>query len=379
MAIDDDEPKIEKTEDGGVTVEVDEFEDDSDESPFDLEAEADHLDAIDDKYGGAEIEIEEPEELEPEPVSRRPAARPGTVDTEGDDDLNDGYDETKGSDKTKKRIGTLTRRRKMAEAAAAQAGQQAAAERERADDAERKYQALAESYVDNAVGQTEQDIERYEGELEKAIEVADTKEQVRLTREITKAQSRLDMASMRRGARTEPEDDPDDEPAPPATKPAGQPPQAVQPGPEAVSWAQANEHWYRDPAYAYVHVAAKQIDGDMAEEQWPVDETYFQELERRLVERVPIAAELLEEADEPAPTRRRAPRRRGNGAPVAGVNAGNPARGSRKAGQIKLTPKDLHTIEYVWGEDPTNPKVLKAFADSRRETDEDFHSRGHRT
>lgn len=40
---------------------------------------------------------------------------------------------------------------------------------------------------------------------------------------------------------------------------------------------------------------------------------------------------------------------------------------------VRLTKDDLRVIKDVWGEDPNNPKVLKAFAESKRETEADFN------
>ena len=374
------------------------------DSPFDLEAEREHLEAV---YGPFD---EEEEDGDGDPDGEGALAGAEDVDPEGvedddegaeDDDgsvygseednqddpadagaadeFDDGYDPQKASEPVRKRIDNLTRRRRLAESAKNEADQALIAERQRAQQLEQQLQSVIGRSVDAAVDTLQERRERLNEDLTNAIEAGDTARQVEIQGEMADVAAQLQLANLRQ--RTTPAaDDGGDDPEP-TRQPAGNQPTQMTPATNA--WYQRNVAWFEHPKFAWANQLARQIDGEMSAEGMTHDTAYFQELDRRLVQRAPMLAEYInvqdpapaaDPDDPPKPNKKAGKRGKRKPAKSPVAPAGNG--GGEGRTKVAITRADIAKMER-FGLDPDKPEDVKAFAQSKLETAADFKERGH--
>lgn len=188
-----------------------------------------------------------------------------------------------------------------------------------------------------------------EEQLEEAIEKGNSKDQVRLTKELAKLQGRLIAADYVDD--DDPDDGPDDTPRRPERNEALE------------EWLDGPGDWFDQKGHLKETRAAKALDKELAAEGFdPNEPEYFEELDSRLKERFPKLYDDSEDETTPAPRRE---------SPVAGVGdgaTGDQESASKRGNKVVLTPADIANMER-FGLDPNDPDVLKEYAMNKRQSD----------
>lgn len=215
-------------------------------------------------------------------------------------------------------------------------------------------------------------IESIEADLEEAVEAGDSKKQVRLTSQLTDAKAE------RIAARYTVNDDDDDDLVEDDSRSTSSPP--VQN--ELVSeWKDTHGDWYGRKGFERQTRLANRIDREVFSEGFdPSEEDYYEELDRRLKEKVP---DVFNDEGDPdtRTTNRRAqkqPRRDKGRSPVA--SADDASRDSAPRQQNMGTKVSLGAREFDnmrrFGLDPKNPAHVKEYALNKRQADAEENARG---
>lgn len=131
---------------------------------------------------------------------------------------------------------------------------------------------------------------------------------------------------------------------PPAQRPQTQATPEQKPSPHVAKWLERNQAWFDKPEYSAQSAVARQLDHTLVAEGYsPTEESYFEELDRRLAKTV------------------RLPTRTKPKSPVAPVTES----ATRSKTKVVLSKQDLAFMEQM-GMDTKNPAHLKAFAAERR-------------
>lgn len=380
----------EDIEDGGAVVELD----DDSPSPYDLEAERDHLETRypDPEAGGDDAGSAD--QRGRDAVARRQQQRQeGNVEqgdgADTDDELVEGYGK-----RVSKRIKRETAKRRHAERgrdAAEQARQRAEHE---AAHYKRQLESVVGMTIDDKVETMASQIEGKLDQLRQATEDGNVEAQVKLMDEVAELRSQLSLAKLRQPAARQPEDQ--GRATDTRTEEGGDQDRQQQrrptPTPATQAWLRENEFWFFNPANEWARRLAIEVDHELAEKSGkPADEEHYKAVHRELLKRDPRMSEFIDPpegdpddggdgdggdppAEEPKP-RQNGKRRKVSGpvAPADGNGPGNPDGKSR----VQLSKDDLVQMQG-WGLDPSNPKHLKKFAQERLATKQDFDERGRR-
>jgi len=267
-----------------------------------------------------------------------------------DDDEEQGSDESDDdySERVRKRI---DRERK--------AKQKAAEERDYwKQKADEMSQQLAESRrvtSERTVKAIDDQISATEKALEDAIESGKTSDQVRLTSKLT------DLKAERITTLLNKEDDSSTETVERNGEAGKVADKRSETNPLVTKWVKSNADWYGKRGFERQTRLANRIDREVYEDGFsPTDPDYFEELDRRLKDKVP---ELFD-SDQP---RERRPIR----SPVAPLGGAEDERPIRRSGnKVEITGEDRETM-IRFGLDPNDPEALREFARNKREAEAD--------
>lgn len=216
------------------------------------------------------------------------------------------------------------------------------------------------TYLKRDIEQVDSEIESIQTDLERAIEEGQTKDQVRLTNRLTdlkakKARSEVSLDNLSEGGDFPPFDDkitPEDRKS---TKS------------KAEEWMDGHSDWYKQGGFERATRLANRIDREVYDEGYdPNTQEYFDELDRRIKEKMPELYDDLDAADSGGDDKK-TERKRPTQSPVAGVSrqdSQHKGRGSK----VELTEDDFATMRQ-FNLDPNDPEVLKEFARNKREAE----------
>ncbi len=238
------------------------------------------------------------------------------------------------------------------------------AERTRADEAEKRAvkaeRDLKKARLADSGTNFDKQISDLEGELEQAIEDGDTKKHVRLT-------SQLQSLNAEKVAAKYVVDDDDDDPADRTPTPPRADPERVA---MANDWKSENRSWYQRRGFERATRIANELDDDVHAEGFDArDEDYYEELDKRVRERLP---ELFDKSgDLKTPGRRgRNQKRKDRGrTPVADTGDGadrGRRRRSASSSRVELDSDDFANMER-FGLNSRDPEVLKEYALNKRQ------------
>jgi hypothetical protein len=301
-------------------------------------------------------------------ITRVPAKKAGADDTGDDDDViidpddddelslsgdDDDDDETGGGDggddysiKVKKRIDRATRATKKAKDEASHWKQQAV-------DANSRLTQLRADSAKSVISKVDDQIESTQASLEQAIEDGKTKEQVRLTSQLTDLKAEKITAQMTIDA----------EPPAGVDQPDGGKVSRTSTNPRADSWREDNSDWYGQSGFERQTRLANRIDKDVYNDGYEANtEEYFQELTKRLKEKEP---DLFSDGKKPARSKTRSKR-----SPVAGADdvSAQQKKASSGSNKVVLTERDF-AVMREFNLDPSDPEVLKEFARNKQEAE----------
>lgn len=275
-------------------------------------------------------------------------------ETDGDDDAaSKAGEDDDYSKKVKARIGRESRAKRKAQQEASYWKQQA--EKLAKDSYERDKRSL-----ERGIEQTDSAIERVQTDLERAIEDGQTKDQVRLTNELTdlkadKARAEFSLNDLSPDGNVQPFDG----------KISAEPDTAAS---EAAKWKDERSDWYGAAGFERQTRLANRIDREVYRDGYDVDTPeYFEELDRRIKEREPKLYDDLDanadkddkhDKDGKRPTR----------SPVAPVGGADGRQRASRGSKVQLGEADFANMRR-FGLDPKDPDVLKEYAMSKRESD----------
>jgi hypothetical protein len=189
-------------------------------------------------------------------------------------------------------------------------------------------------------------------DLEVAVEGGNTKEQVRLTEQLTdqkaeKVRSEISLQDLSESGNLQPfSDKVTDESTDESL---------------ADKWQEERSDWYKREGFERQTRVANRIDREVFQDGYvPTTQEYFDELDLRLKEKMP---ELFDAADEGGTTTRRRPKR----SVVAPVGGADTSRQRSKSSKIQLGEEDFANMRR-FGLNPNDPEVLKEYARNKRET-----------
>lgn len=241
-------------------------------------------------------------------------------------------------------------------------------ERERGDYWEKQAKDLAKRQYENdktnlesTVEQADSAIERTRADLERAIEDGNTKEQVRLTDDLTnwkakKARAEASLENLAPDGNVQPFDD---KMSSPKAKTQS----------EADRWMDDRGDWYRQPGFEKATRLANRLDKELYKEGYdPKTAEYFEELDRR------IKAQMPDLYDDVAPTADdgntddggETKRKR---SPVAPVDGDQGRQRVQRGSKVKLDAEDFANMR-AFGLDTNDPEVLKEYARNKKESDQ---------
>jgi hypothetical protein len=275
-----------------------------------------------------------------------------------DDDSGDGASSASGDDEYSKNVKARIereRRAKLKERNRAEYWEQQAK-----DLAKRQYEYEKES-LESTVEQADQGIERIRADLERAIEEGNTKEQVRLTDDLTnwkakKARAEASLENLPSDGNVQPFDDKISSETQKGRKPADQ-------------WIEDRGDWYRQEGFEKATRLANRLDRELFKEGYdPETEEYFEELDRRIKAQMP---DLYDEdaglsADEDTEDRGERKRKR---SPVAPVDGDTSRHRGRRGSKVQLGEADFDNMRR-FGLDTNDPEVLKEYARNKREAEQ---------
>lgn len=307
-------------------------------------------------------------------VSRKPRVKPGGDDDQDAefDDLpanrraepsSDGQGDEPGDepDKFSKKFQNRLKRERRAKQR----------ERERAAKLEqenRKLQARLKqqdrSSSAEEIAQLDSKIATAEADLEKALEDGDSKQQVRLTSQLTDLKAKRIAAEY-----TRPDDDPDDG--------GDGDTRSTTVNPLVTEYLESHSDWYQQPGFERYTRMLRKLDREVYDDGFsPQDEEYFEELQERLKKSAPelfdedgeVDVDGLEERRKELKAARDKDKRERN--PVAPSESGKVARspdgGQPVGNKVKLEKEDFQTMRK-FGLDTSDPDVLAEFARNKRQ------------
>jgi len=265
-----------------------------------------------------------------------------------DDDASSAGEDDDYSKKVKARIQRATRATKK--------------ERERGNYWEGQARQLAkESYesekttAENIIERADTQLEKTQSQLEKAIEDGQTKDQVRLTTELT------DQKAARVRAEVALENlSPDGNVQPYSGKVDDSTSEKQS---KADDWMDGHGDWYGARGFERQTRLANRIDKEVYADGFrPDSDDYFEELDKRIKEKEPnlfddVAADDADDTPGKRPT-----------SPVAGVETAGVRRQRTSGSKVELTEDDFANMRR-FNLDPSDPEVLKEYARNKREAD----------
>lgn len=268
------------------------------------------------------------------------------MDDASSDGGEDGY-----SKKVKSRI-DRERRAKLKERRRAEYWQQQAR-----DLAKRQYET-DKTQLESTVEQADSEIERTMVSLERAIEDGNTKEQVKLTDDLTnwkakkaRAESSLENLSPDGNVPTF-DDNMSSDSAETGEKPADR-------------WMEERGDWYRQPGFEKATRLANRLDKELYKEGYdPKSSEYFEELDRRIKAKMP---DLYDDVEQAADTGKEG-KGRSKQSPVASVDGDQGRQRVRQSSKVQLTKEDFANMRS-FGLDVKDPEVLKEYARNKRESE----------
>lgn len=339
-------------------------EQDADESPFDEDAEAAHLERISEDDDGEEADISHEDDEEEEQArvdGRRPANAKDANDDDDDGDDGDEDDDGEGGQKQRpgesksafqRRVDRLTARAKTAEEDRDNL-QARLAEAERERDEARGFGANAS--LENIKAQ-EETVSR---ELADAIERGDTAKQIELQKKLGRVSAQL-LAMENYQKRTQ-KGEGEGEKAQPRTEDRPAPTGRAAFKPEARPWYDRNKEWFDDPSRSVERAAVAAIDADLTREGYELsDSDRYDELDRRMKEKFPT---LYRKGDSGRNRQQGRQRVAGVGHESTGAGRGDPDRGG---GRTQALTNEDKRLMRTFKLDPANPEHVKNFRREQR-------------
>ena len=266
-------------------------------------------------------------------------------DSDDDDDASSGSDDDGYSKKVKARIQRATRGEKKAK-------QEADYWKNQAENLAKQQSDTSKESLERSVEQATTGIATTLTDLERAVEDGNTKEQVRLTEQLTdqkaeKIQSELLLRDLPESGNLQPFSGKVDSKSTDQSL--------------ADKWQDDRADWYKREGFERQTRVANRIDREVFQDGYdPKTPEYFTELDRRMKEKMP---DLFDDAADDGTTQRRRPKR----SPVAPVGGADTARQRSKGSKIQLGEEDFANMRR-FGLDPNDPNVLKEYARNKRET-----------
>ena len=376
----------EDIEDVGAVVELD----DDLESPYDLEAERDHLERRYPVADGDDGGVDDADQRGRDAVAKRQQQRQEEPDVDQGDGADDGTgheapDLSGYSSKVKKRIKREVAKRHHAERGRTAAEQARYKAEQEAAHLREQLESVVGLTIDDKVETMTAQLESKRDLLKQAVEDGNVEAQIKLTDELVELRSQLSLARLRQPAVARREDQ--GRASDTRTDDAGdqtrrQPDRPTQ-TPATQAWLRENEYWFFDPANEWARTLAIQVDRELAEKSGkPADEEHYKAVHRELIKRDPRMANFIDspddgegEGDDPEPEPRKGGNRRRMRSPVAPADGNGEGNADDKR-RVTLSRDDLDRMSD-WGLDPSNPKHVKKFAREKLATAEDFKQRGH--
>lgn len=242
-------------------------------------------------------------------------------------------------------------------------------ERNRAEYWEQQAKDLAKRQYENeklglesTVEQADQGIERTRADLERAIEDGNTKEQVRLTDDLTnwkakKARAEASLETLSPDGNVQPFDGKISSETQKGVKPADQ-------------WIEDRGDWYRQEGFEKATRLANRLDRELFKEGYdPETSEYFEELDRRIKAKMPdLYDEVSADLDADDDTEDTGDRKRKR-SPVAPVDGDTSRHRGRRGSKVQLGEADFENMRN-FGLDTNDPEVLKEYARNKREAEQ---------
>lgn len=266
-------------------------------------------------------------------------------DADSDDDASKGGEDDEYSKKVRARIQRATRSEKAAK-------QEADYWKQQAESLAARQTSLSKETLERNVEQADAKIEQTLQALEQAVELGNTKDQVKLTAELTdfkaeKIQSELELQNLPESGNLQPF--------------SGKVESESTEQSLADKWMNERSDWYGARGFDRQTRLANRIDREVMQEGYdPNSAEYFEELDARLAEKLP---DLYTDADDGNTQDRRRPKR----SPVAPVGGADGSRQRSSSSKVELGKEDFANMRR-FGLDPNNPEVLKEYARSKRES-----------
>jgi hypothetical protein len=247
-------------------------------------------------------------------------------------------------------------------------------ERERADAAERRAAQLEARLREtrktghaDATKALDTQIASTESELEQALEAGDSKQQVRLTSQLT------DLKARRIAAEYVGPDDLDDDPGDVGGDTSAKP----APNPLVEEFLSGHRDWFKKRGFERYTTLLESLDKEVFAEGFnPADEEYFEELEARLKQKAPEMWDETGELDPTGAAERRREQRAGRRSPVApGVGSGRHSAPAASGNKVSLDAEDFANMRR-FGLDTRDPATLKEYARSKRQRMLEDQARG---
>jgi len=264
---------------------------------------------------------------------------PGADDTASTGSEDDDY-----SKKVKARIQRATRSEKKAK-------QEAGYWKAQAEKLSKAQSATSKEALERSVEQATSGITATLTDLERAVEDGNTKEQVRLTEQLTdqkaeKIRSEILLQDLSENGNLQPFSD---------KVTTDSTDQSL-----ADKWTEGKSDWYKRDGFERQTRVANRIDREVFEDGYdPTTKEYFIELDLRLKEKMP---DLFDPADDGTRGRQRPTR-----SPVAPVGGADTGRQRSSSSKIQLGEEDFANMRR-FGLNPNDPEVLKEYARNKRET-----------
>ena len=223
-----------------------------------------------------------------------------------------------------------------------------------------RYEDEKES-LENTVEQADQGIERIRADLERAIEDGNTKEQVRLTDDLTnwkakKARAEASLENLSPDGNVQPFDGKISSDAQKSRKPADQ-------------WIEDRGDWYRQEGFEKATRLANRLDRELYKEGYDPDSSeYFEELDRRIKAKMPELYDEDAALDADNDTEDTGDRKRKR-SPVAPVDGDTSRHRGRRGSKVQLGEADFENMRR-FGLDTNDPEVLKEYARNKKEAEQ---------
>lgn len=311
-------------------------------------------------------------ELKDDGIERTPAAQAVDDDGEDDDDIKVGDivpDDDSGDDDSalfdaskdgeddaysKKVKARIDRERR----ATKKARDEADYWRDQAEKLAKDTASASKDQLKKTIEQATSAIESAEADLERAIEDGNTKDQVKLTSKLTDLKAEKIQAEVRLNDLPETGEIPpyDGKVAPKRSSKS-----------LADKWVEDRGDWYSQKGFERQTRIANRIDKEVFADGYdPKTPEYFEELDKRLKEKMPDMYDDLDDDNRDDKQQQGRQRRRSPVAPVDGADTRDRSQRQRSS-KVELTDQDFANMRR-FNLDPNNPEVLKEYARNKRET-----------